>query len=601
MQSISIKIVDVALSINYPDSFADFIQILFPYGDKKQSCKSDLIFSVIEIADGKFEILEEDKSISKNLTANKAALGLMNEVVRCVAENCHKQIALHAASVIKNNISVVIPAETGSGKTSLAAWLVSQGYQYLTDELVLIDQKNSEFQAFYRPLNIKSSGLDSVQPLLKNFNEQQEITAGSITIWPAEFVGERADQKDPLKVNLFIFPSYQADCELRIEALTPAQTGLELMGCNVNARNLEGHGFREITSIAKQVPAMRLIYSKFDQLEGLLPNLIGMIGSGIIDKNFLNKLLKSGATKQEPRVEVKEEIKQTSPSPAATEKSEKKKLCIGMATYDDYDGVYFSAQAIRLYHPEVTDDTEILILDNHPTGKCANDLKALDSKIINYRYIPVAQRTGTSIRDMIFENANADYVLCIDCHVFVEPGAIKRLIDYFDSNPTACDLLQGPMYSDNLKDLSTHFKPVWNKGMYGVWGYDQRAELVDAEPFDIPMQGLGLFACRKQAWPGFNENFRGFGGEEGYIHEKFRQAGGNTLCLPFLRWMHRFARPMGIPYPINWQDRVRNYLIGFTELGLDTKPIIEHFNEHINETVTSDIVEAFEKEIKLLT
>ena len=26
-----------------------------------------------------------------------------------------------------------------------------------------------------------------------------------------------------------------------------------------------------------------------------------------------------------------------------------------MATYDDYDGVYFSVQAIRLYHPEVTD------------------------------------------------------------------------------------------------------------------------------------------------------------------------------------------------------------------------------------------------------
>jgi hypothetical protein len=26
-------------------------------------------------------------------------------------------------------------------------------------------------------------------------------------------------------------------------------------------------------------------------------------------------------------------------------------LSIGMATYDDYDGVYFSVQAIRLYHP----------------------------------------------------------------------------------------------------------------------------------------------------------------------------------------------------------------------------------------------------------
>ncbi|HEV2310466.1 MAG TPA: hypothetical protein VGU73_08075, partial [Acidimicrobiia bacterium] len=41
-------------------------------------------------------------------------------------------------------------------------------------------------------------------------------------------------------------------------------------------------------------------------------------------------------------------------------------LCIGMATYDDYDGVYFSVQALRLYHPEVMDRVSILVLDNHP-------------------------------------------------------------------------------------------------------------------------------------------------------------------------------------------------------------------------------------------
>ena len=53
----------------------------------------------------------------------------------------------------------------------------------------------------------------------------------------------------------------------------------------------------------------------------------------------------------------------------------------------------------------------------------------------------------------------------------------------------------------------------------------------DNPPFEITMQGLGLFACRRDAWPGFNPAFRGFGGEEGYIHEKIRQRGGETLVL----------------------------------------------------------------------
>jgi hypothetical protein len=107
------------------------------------------------------------------------------------------------------------------------------------------------------------------------------------------------------------------------------------------------------------------------------------------------------------------------------------------------------------------------------------------------------------------------------------------------------------------------------------------------------MQGLGVFSCRKDAWPGFNPRFRGFGGEEGYIHEKVRQAGGRCLCLPWLRWVHRFGRPAGVPYPLTVDDKFRNYLIGHAELGLDLEPVFEHFSEHL----PADSIEAIAEEI----
>ncbi len=126
--------------------------------------------------------------------------------------------------------------------------------------------------------------------------------------------------------------------------------------------------------------------------------------------------------------------------------------------------------------------------------------------------------------------------------------------------------------------------------MYGTWGAAARAIDPEGPAFDIPMQGMGLFAFKKSSWPGVNPRFAGFGAEEGYVHEKFRQAGGRTLCLPFLRWLHRFNRPMGTPYPVNWDDRVRNYLIGRDELGLDSDDVVEHFSEHIGEKNTQAIV-----------
>ena len=476
----------------------------------------------------------------------------------------------------------------------MAAWLCTKGYEYLTDELVLLRMvEQPSLDAVYRPLNIKSDALGAITALLDDVNaEQKMLVANDVFICPAQIMGKKADRLKSVEIGMLIFPDYKKDAILRIEALTSAQTGLALMACNVNGRNFSDHGFNHVADIARRIPAIRLEYGRFEDIENTLPVLIELVISGAIDTKFIQDLNNPKLDTNTAR--TTSEIKRTIPQASALGK--RKKLCIGMATYDDYDGVYFTSQAIRMYHQEVTSDTEILVLDNHPGSLCSAELKALDTKVKHYRYQPVMEKTGTAVRDMIFESTDAEYVLCLDCHVFIQPGAIAKLIAYFESNPDCMDLLQGPMYSDDLVSLSTHFNPVWNQGMYGVWALDQRGVQLDAPAFDIPMQGLGLFACRKKGWPGFNKQFHGFGGEEGYIHEKFRQAGARTLCLPFLRWAHRFARPLGVPYPINWADRIRNYLIGFTELGLATDEIISHFNDHLGVQVTTQVVQQWQVE-----
>ncbi len=60
-----------------------------------------------------------------------------------------------------------------------------------------------------------------------------------------------------------------------------------------------------------------------------------------------------------------------------------------------------------------------------------------------------------------------------------------------------------------------------------------------------------------------------------------KRLGRRTLCLPFLRWLHRFSRPDGLRYPNFWEERIRNYIIGHRENGLDEAPIREHFSSII--------------------
>ena len=48
------------------------------------------------------------------------------------------------------------------------------------------------------------------------------------------------------------------------------------------------------------------------------------------------------------------------------------KLTIGMATYDDFDGVFFTIQSLRAYFPMcMSDRVEFILIDNNPSGKHA--------------------------------------------------------------------------------------------------------------------------------------------------------------------------------------------------------------------------------------
>lgn len=257
---------------------------------------------------------------------------------------------------------------------------------------------------------------------------------------------------------------------------------------------------------------------------------------------------------------------------------QQKLLTIGMATYDDFDGVFFTTQAILQYHREILPYLEILVVDNNPNGLCGKDLREYMSTI-NSTYIPFSDYNSTCVRNLVFQHAKTPYVLCTDSHVLFQSGALAKLLMYYQCNENTMDLIQGPLLTDdwNNSTIWTHFDPVWRDAMYGVWGTDERGLDPEAPAFDIPMQGLGIFTCRKDAWLGFNENFRGFGGEEGYIHEKFRKQGRRTLCLPSLRWVHRFRRPLGPRYPLKMDDRIRNYYIGHLELGKNCSDITNHF------------------------
>jgi Glycosyl transferase family 2 len=507
--------------------------------------------------------------------------------------------AIHGAALTWNDALVSIPGSSGAGKTRLALWLRQRGFRLAADEVLAIAADDAVAEAPFRvstlarPLMVKAAG--DLQFAVANEAASAPFSQGFFVNGICAPVHDAA-----IRMGLLLFASYQVGAPLRLTVLDHAQAALRLMGVCVNARNLPRGGLGSAAAIARRWPAIEISYGDARQLDGVLDVLLRQILRNPPSREDLDALCTLGEARHQPAqvfVQVATPMP-AQPIPAPTVARFARSLTIGMATYDDYDGAYFTIQAIRIGDPDLAKHIEFVVIDNNPTGASSQPLKNLEHWVDGYRYIPAAEWCGTAVRDRVFAEATSDNVLCLDSHVLIRPGAIARLIAYMQANPGSRDLLQGPLVYDDLKNLGTHFDPIWREGMYGVWGVDPRGEDVEAPPFDIPMQGLGVFACRRAAWPGFNPAFRGFGGEEGYIHEKFRQRGGRTLCLPFLRWLHRFNRPMGTRYTNRWEDRIRNYYIGRHELGLPTNDVEAHFSKLLGIEPTRRVIDGIMAEIR---
>ncbi|MCP4997856.1 MAG: glycosyltransferase [Hyphomicrobiales bacterium] len=591
MQNSLVKLRDQVVRIEYPCHLQNLISTMFGHHFVDVGTIGHSVS--VEQTDTDSFLFERSSGGKELLSTGDLPEFLMEAVLDGLVTDLDCGVALHAGAVAHGDKSIIVAGTSGAGKSTLTAWLVQNGFEYLTDELVVLPQDSQEDIAYFtRSLTLRNDSLEVIDADV--FGETNRIEYGGKRLLDAP---ARSTSGNP-SAGLLLFPRFVRDAELQISPLSAGSAALRLLENNLNGRNLADGGLSTVAELARNTPAFALTYGDTLQLEGVVDHLLRHVLDTGLDAKSSEVLFSAfNPTGKQPVPVVRQAPPDTFPVNEPTPPRGAFKLTIGMATYDDYDGVYFTIQSLRINNAELMDQIEILVVDNHPDGPCAADLKALENAAENLRYIPFLGQSGTAVRDFIFAQASGEFVLCLDCHVLLIPGALERLVDYIDANPQTDNLLQGPLVNDTLALTATHFDPAWRDGMYGVWVLSDEMIDKNAEPFEIPMQGLGVFACRRETWPGFNPKFKGFGGEEGYIHEKYRQRGDRTLCLPFLQWVHRFSRPMGVPYSPTWHDRIRNYTIGFRELGLDTKPIAAHFEELIGADETQIIVEEVEQEL----
>lgn len=219
--------------------------------------------------DDVWELIDHSNKLSRKLhQAGDVIYHLTDRIVFHIADKAENVHCLHAASVAKGECALVVPANSGAGKSTFTTWLTANGFEYLTDELILVDS-DSRLEGLARPIQIKFHGLQAIDHLLM---KPELVQKGKFaTALPVECLNGMSTYERK-KLTAFVFPKYQKGADFSFEKLSSADAGMRLMANHVNARNLEGHGFRAMMKLIRNTPSYSLEYGGFDTLPSNFSN-----------------------------------------------------------------------------------------------------------------------------------------------------------------------------------------------------------------------------------------------------------------------------------------------------------------------------------------
>jgi HprK-related kinase A len=172
-------------------------------------------------------------------------------------------LCIHAAVLEKNNQAVILPAPPGSGKSTLCALLMLNGWRLLSDEHCLVDLSTGMLVPAVRPIAIKNRSFAVIKQWAHSKKlqcVQDNTLKGSVGYLPASELSWQL-YKTHATPAFIIMPSYSSDPIPT--ALTPIRRCdmvIELVKNSFNYQALAQQGFDALTRLVADTQSYALTY-----------------------------------------------------------------------------------------------------------------------------------------------------------------------------------------------------------------------------------------------------------------------------------------------------------------------------------------------------
>ncbi|SDP78693.1 hypothetical protein [Desulforhopalus singaporensis] len=263
-----VRLADAEVEISYSAAHEALVNFLFcdHITHPGQVCDNKLQL-YLDYSEGLHRLFDNTNSLYQGKCWFELASTLMSKVIHyCINDSSH-YLSIHAAAFDIEGRGVLFPGKSGSGKSSLAAWLTLQGYHYFTDELVMLS-KNGEMHPLTRPISINKSSWPLLSPHATRI--QNGVVAGQRGFMVAHRNLNSQWEKRDVTLNTIVFPQYQPTERAVFEPISQGQAFFRLLENYIKARDFHEFSISELASLVRGVETFRLCYSKLEELDEIL-------------------------------------------------------------------------------------------------------------------------------------------------------------------------------------------------------------------------------------------------------------------------------------------------------------------------------------------
>lgn len=175
---------------------------------------------------------------------------------------------IHGAVVERNNKAIILPAPPGSGKSTLCAALIQEGWRLLSDEMAIISLSDDEVRPFVRPVSLKNESIGLIQaryPEAVFSDIAHDTHKGDVAHLKAP-TQSIARMNQPAEIFAFIQPAYQpSPGELALSSFSQSEAFMLLAENSFNYSVLADDGFERMGELVSRFPCRRIAYHRLDE------------------------------------------------------------------------------------------------------------------------------------------------------------------------------------------------------------------------------------------------------------------------------------------------------------------------------------------------